>query len=103
MKTSSRVPEAAAEAVAPAPRLDLDRIRRDFPLGRYDLCIEDSELKLADYQTFLIAEAEGIEGSRLEISEDRIRGGDQAREHLGSRRAAQVQAHAQMIAVGAGK
>ncbi|WP_341304939.1 urea carboxylase [Pseudomonas sp. TMP25] len=43
---------------------ELTRIRRDFPLGRYDLCIEDSELKLADYQTFLNAEAEGIEAFR---------------------------------------
>ncbi|MFP6848730.1 MAG: urea carboxylase [Pseudomonas sp.] len=43
---------------------ELTRIRRDFPLGRYDLRIEDSELKLADYQQFLTAEAEGIAAFR---------------------------------------
>ena len=43
---------------------ELLRIRRDFPLGRYDLRIEHSELALADYQTFLDREAEGIEAFR---------------------------------------
>ena len=45
---------------------ELTRIRRDFPLGRYDLCIEDSELKLADYQAFLDKEAEGIDAFRTQ-------------------------------------
>jgi len=43
---------------------ELLRIRRDFPLGRYDLRIEHSELALADYQTFLDREAEGIDAFR---------------------------------------
>ncbi|MGE4407130.1 urea carboxylase [Pseudomonas sp.] len=43
---------------------ELLRIRRDFPLGRFELCIEDSELRLADYQAFLAEEAEGIAAFR---------------------------------------
>jgi urea carboxylase len=43
---------------------ELLRIRRDFPLGRYELRIEHSELKLADYQRFLQDEASGIEAFR---------------------------------------
>jgi urea carboxylase len=43
---------------------ELARIRRDFPLGRYPLRIEQSELCLADYQAFLAAEAEGIAAFR---------------------------------------
>ncbi|MCR4510524.1 urea carboxylase [Pseudomonas sp. 32.2.56] len=43
---------------------ELLRIRRDFPLGRYDLHIVHSELALADYQDFLAAEAEGIDAFR---------------------------------------
>jgi len=43
---------------------ELLQIRRDFPLGRYELRIEDSELKLADYQDFLAKEAEGIDAFR---------------------------------------
>ncbi|MFV3369597.1 5-oxoprolinase/urea amidolyase family protein [Pseudomonas sp. NY15435] len=39
---------------------DLLRIRRDFPLGRYPLRIEESELRLADYQQFLAEEAASI-------------------------------------------
>ena len=43
---------------------ELLRIRRDFPLGRYPLRIEQSELALADYQQFLDDEAEGIDAFR---------------------------------------
>jgi len=39
---------------------ELLRIRRDFPLGRFELNIEHSQLNLADYQTFLAKEAESI-------------------------------------------
>ncbi|WP_029615427.1 urea carboxylase [Pseudomonas putida] len=39
---------------------ELQRIRRDFPLGRYDLRIEESQLRLADYQEFLAGEADSI-------------------------------------------
>ena len=45
---------------------ELLQIRRDFPLGRYELRIEDSELKLADYQDFLAKEAEGIDAFRTQ-------------------------------------
>ncbi|VXB87357.1 Urea carboxylase [Pseudomonas sp. 8AS] len=43
---------------------ELQQIRRDFPLGRFELRIEDSELALADYQDFLAEEAEGIDAFR---------------------------------------
>ena len=39
---------------------ELMRIRADFPLGRYPLKIEETELSLADYQAFLAREADGI-------------------------------------------
>ena len=40
------------------------RIRRDFPLGRYPLKIEHTELRLSDYQDFLAAEADSIDAFR---------------------------------------
>ena len=43
---------------------ELLQIRRDFPLGRFELSIEQSQLKLADYQTFLAKEAESITAFR---------------------------------------
>ncbi|VVO72073.1 D-alanine--D-alanine ligase [Pseudomonas fluorescens] len=43
---------------------ELLRIRRDFPLGRFDLNIEHSQLNLADYQAFLAREAESIDAFR---------------------------------------
>lgn len=43
---------------------ELVRIRRDFPLGRFDLNIEHSQLNLADYQAFLDKEAVGIAAFR---------------------------------------
>ncbi len=45
---------------------ELLRIRRDFPLGRFALNIEHSTLNLADYQAFLIREAEGITAFRAQ-------------------------------------
>lgn len=45
---------------------ELLRIRRDFPLGRFPLRIEHSELRLADYQAFLATEAEGIAAFRAQ-------------------------------------
>ncbi|WP_027798361.1 urea carboxylase [Paraburkholderia dilworthii] len=39
---------------------ELLRIRADFPLGRYPLRIEESELSLPDYQAFLANESAGI-------------------------------------------
>ena len=50
----------------PVPAEELLQIRRDFPLGRYELRIEDSELALADYQDFLSEEAEGIDAFRTQ-------------------------------------
>ncbi len=50
----------------PVSASDLLQIRRDFPLGRYELRIEDSELALADYQDFLSEEAEGIDAFRTQ-------------------------------------
>jgi urea carboxylase len=46
------------------PADELLRIRADFPLGRYPLKIEETELSLADYQTFLTRESAGIEQFR---------------------------------------
>ncbi|MDR9754778.1 urea carboxylase [Pseudomonas sp. SZMC_28357] len=43
---------------------ELLRIRRDFPLGRFELSIEHSQLNLADYQAFLAQEAETIAAFR---------------------------------------
>ena len=43
---------------------ELLRIRRDFPLGRFDLEIEHSQLNLADYQRFLMQEADSIAAFR---------------------------------------
>ncbi|OLU15275.1 urea carboxylase [Pseudomonas sp. PA1(2017)] len=43
---------------------ELLRTRRDFPLGRFELRIEESELALADYQQFLADEADGIAAFR---------------------------------------
>ncbi|UQW73330.1 urea carboxylase [Pseudomonas avellanae] len=45
---------------------ELLRIRRDFPLGRFALNIEHSTLNLADYQTFLTREADGITAFRAQ-------------------------------------
>ncbi|WLH64305.1 urea carboxylase [Pseudomonas sp. FP2300] len=39
---------------------ELLRIRREFPLGRFDLNIEHSQLNLADYQRVLMQEADSI-------------------------------------------
>ncbi|MEO8490176.1 urea carboxylase [Pseudomonas sp.] len=39
---------------------ELVKIRRDFPLGRFELSIEHSQLNLADYQDFLAREASSI-------------------------------------------
>ncbi len=50
----------------PVSASELLQIRRDFPLGRFDLRIEDSELALADYQDFLSAEAVGIDAFRTQ-------------------------------------
>ncbi|EKS70927.1 MULTISPECIES: urea carboxylase [Caballeronia] len=43
---------------------ELMRIRADFPLGRYPLRIEETELSLPDYQAFLADEASSIDAFR---------------------------------------
>ncbi|GAB5339535.1 urea carboxylase [Pseudomonas fluorescens] len=43
---------------------ELVQIRRDFPLGRFALNIEHSQLNLADYQDFLAREASSIDAFR---------------------------------------
>ncbi|MHB2246659.1 urea carboxylase [Pseudomonas fitomaticsae] len=48
----------------PVSAEELLRIRRDFPLGRFDLNIEQSQLNLGDYQGFLNREAESIHAFR---------------------------------------
>ncbi|MEE1894468.1 urea carboxylase [Pseudomonas otitidis] len=50
----------------PVSAEELLRIRRDFPLGRFPLRIEHSELRLADYQAFLATEAESIAAFRAQ-------------------------------------
>jgi len=44
----------------PVDAAELARIRRDFPLGRHALRIEETTLRLADYRDFLAREAESI-------------------------------------------
>jgi urea carboxylase len=46
------------------PADELLRIRANFPLGRYPLRIEGTELSLTDYQAFLTRESAGIEQFR---------------------------------------
>ncbi|MBH3429078.1 urea carboxylase [Pseudomonas alkylphenolica] len=48
----------------PVSAEELLTIRRDFPLGRYPLAIEHSQLRLADYQAFLARESQGIDAFR---------------------------------------
>ncbi|WOD12103.1 urea carboxylase [Pseudomonas sp. NyZ704] len=43
---------------------ELQVIRREFPLGRYPLRIEETELRLNDYQAFLDQEADSIQAFR---------------------------------------
>ncbi|WP_394375868.1 urea carboxylase [Stutzerimonas frequens] len=50
----------------PVSAEELTKIRRDFPLGRYPLRIEDTELRLSDYQDFLAKEADSIEAFRTQ-------------------------------------
>jgi urea carboxylase len=50
----------------PVSAEELLRIRRDFPLGRFELNIEHSQLNLGNYQAFLDREAEGISAFRAQ-------------------------------------
>ncbi|WP_342628598.1 urea carboxylase [Nguyenibacter vanlangensis] len=44
----------------------LETIRRDFPIGRYDLRIDEGELSLSDYEAFLTREAHEIVAFRAQ-------------------------------------
>jgi len=48
----------------PVSAEELQAIRRDFPLGRFEIGIEETRLDLAQYQDFLNREAEGITAFR---------------------------------------
>ncbi|TDL93772.1 urea carboxylase [Stutzerimonas stutzeri ATCC 17588 = LMG 11199] len=48
----------------PVSAEELLKIRRDFPLGRYPLKIQHTELRLSDYQDFLAAETDSIDAFR---------------------------------------
>ncbi|BEV17825.1 urea carboxylase [Herbaspirillum sp. DW155] len=48
----------------PVSAEELQTIRRDFPLGRFEIGIEETRLDLAQYQDFLQREAEGIAAFR---------------------------------------
>lgn len=48
----------------PVSAEELVKIRRDFPLDRYPLRIEETELRLSDYQNFLDREADDIDAFR---------------------------------------
>ena len=80
-------------------------IRRDFPLGRYDLRIEHSELHLADYQDFLAEEAEGIAAFRRQqrgaFAAERQRWIDSGQAHFDSEEVAVELG--QDVALGAGQ
>ena len=48
----------------PVPAETLETIRRDFPIGRYDLQVEEGELSLSEYEDFLAHEAGEIASFR---------------------------------------
>ena len=72
----------------PVSAAELTVIRRDFPLGRYMLRIEESSLNLAEYQAFLAREAEAIAAFRAKqraaFAAERQRWMDQGQDHLES-------------------
>ncbi|GAJ30581.1 urea carboxylase [Acidomonas methanolica] len=48
----------------PVSAMELEKIRRDFPIGRYTLRIEQGELSLSEYEEFLTREAAEITSFR---------------------------------------
>lgn len=48
----------------PVSEDELKQARHDFPLGQYDIEIEETELSLSQYQAFLAEEADSIESFR---------------------------------------
>lgn len=53
----------------PVSAADLETIRRDFPVGRYDLRIEEGTLSLAEYETFLSKNEDAITAFRDQQAE----------------------------------
>ncbi|WP_333983028.1 urea carboxylase [Ectopseudomonas khazarica] len=88
----------------PVSASELLRIRRDFPLGRFDLRIEHSELALADYQQFLADEADGIAAfrhqQRAAFDAERQRWIDSGQAHFEVEDAAPEQAEDAPLGVG---
>lgn len=88
----------------PVSASELLRIRRDFPLGRFDLRIEHSELALADYQQFLADEADGIAAfrhqQRAAFDAERQRWIDSGQAHFEVEEAAPDQAEDAPLGVG---
>jgi len=88
----------------PVSASELLRIRRDFPLGRFDLRIEHSELALADYQQFLADEADGIAAfrhqQRAAFDAERQRWIDSGQAHFEVEEAAPEQAEDAPLGVG---
>ncbi|WP_417311408.1 urea carboxylase [Ectopseudomonas khazarica] len=88
----------------PVSASELLRIRRDFPLGRFDLRIEQSELALADYQQFLADEADGIAAfrhqQRAAFDAERQRWIDSGQAHFEVEDAAPEQAEDAPLGVG---
>ena len=88
----------------PVSASELLRIRRDFPLGRFDLRIEHSELALADYQQFLADEADGIAAfrhqQRAAFDAERQRWIDSGQAHFEVEDAAPEQAEDTPLGVG---
>lgn len=72
----------------PVTAVELERIRRDFPLGRFELHIEQSQLRLADYQAFLAEEADSIcafrQRQRAAFAAERQRWVDSGQAHFES-------------------
>ncbi|MBD3611927.1 MAG: carboxyltransferase domain-containing protein, partial [Hydrogenovibrio crunogenus] len=48
----------------PVSEEELAQARQDFPLGRYDISIEETTLSLKEYQAFLAEEADSIDAFR---------------------------------------
>lgn len=83
---------------------ELVTIRRDFPLGRYPLRIEQSELALADYQDFLTQERQSITAFRdhqqSAFDAERQRWIASGQAHFDSQEEAAVEDEYQPLAVG---
>nr|WP_314420250.1 urea carboxylase [uncultured Erwinia sp.] len=83
---------------------ELVTIRRDFPLGRYPLRIEQSELALADYQDFLTQESQSITAFRdhqqSAFDAERQRWIASGQAHFDSQEEAAVEDEYQPLAVG---